>query len=132
MLGLLYVLGVSVAGLPLVLVLLFFRGFVLGFSVGFLVETLRVQGMLVTVAAIGLQDLFLLPALALAGAGALSFSWQLISPRHRNQPHAVLQGFAAFTGLVLSLSLVVVVGTAIETYAGPLLLHLMGGILTGG
>ncbi|MDA8194293.1 MAG: stage II sporulation protein M [Thermaerobacter sp.] len=129
-LGLLYLLGVSVAGMPLVLVLLFFRGFVLGFSVGFLVSQLHLPGIGLSVVAIGLQNLFLVPALAIAGAGALAFSWQLVSPARRTAPHAVLEGFAAFTGLVLALSGVVLVGTLLESYAVPLLLHMLGSWLS--
>lgn len=126
-LGLLYLLGVSVAGMPFVLLLVFFRGFVLGFSFAFLWETLHGQGILVGVVAIGLENVFLLPALIIVAGAALGFSWQLILPRRRPPSNAALQGFAAFTGLVLAMSLVVIVGTAIEAYVVPFLLHWLAG-----
>ncbi|MCY0900368.1 MAG: stage II sporulation protein M [Firmicutes bacterium] len=125
MLGLFYILGVSVAGMPLVLVLMFFRGFVLGFAGAFLVTSLHWQGVSIGLATIALANVFLLPALVLAAAVALGFSWDLISPKTRqNAPH-LGKSFAFFTGLVAVMGAVTLVGTALEAYAAPFLLHLL-------
>lgn len=122
--GLLYLLGVSVAGMPLVLVLVFFRGFVLGFASAFLVGTMHWQGVCVGIATIGLANLFMLPALVIAAAVALGFSWDLISPNRRQDGAGLARGFAFFTGLVVVMAAVTLVGTALEAYAAPFLLHL--------
>ncbi len=122
--GLLYLLGVSVAGMPLVLMLVFFRGFVLGFGAAFLVSTMHWQGAGVGLATMGIANVFLLPALVLASAVALGFSWDLISPRTRQDGTPLGNSFAFFTGLVIVMALVTLVGTALECFAGPFLLHL--------
>lgn len=122
--GLLYLLGVSVAGMPLVVVLVFFRGFVLGFASAFLVSTMHWQGVGVGLATIGLSNIFVLPALIIAAAVALGFSWDLIAPRTRRNVPYLGRGFAFFTGLVMVMSAVTLVGTALESYASPYLLHL--------
>lgn len=121
--GLLYLLGVSVAGMPLVLLLVFFRGFVLGFAAAFLVSTMHWQGAGVGLATMGLANAFILPAIILASAVALGFSWDLISPRTRKDGAPLGKSFAFFTGLVIVMALVTFVGTALECFAGPFLLH---------
>lgn len=126
LLGLLYVLGVSVAGMPLVLLVVFFRGFVLGFSAGFVVQSLHWQGAAIGAATLGIASIFLLPALVIASAVALGFSWDLISPTARRQGPGVGKSFAFFTGLVVVMAAVTLVGTALEAYASPFLLHIFG------
>lgn len=126
LLGLLYLLGVSVAGMPLILVLLFFRGFVLGFSVAFLIGTLSWQGFWLSVIAVFLQNIFIVPALLIVAAVALGFSWELISPKTRFRRESITQGFVYFTGLVVVMGLAALIGTAIEAYVAPFLLHLLG------
>ena len=125
-LGLLYILGVSVAGMPLVLVALFLRGFVLGFSVAFIISSLHWQGFVLALIAIGLQNLFIVPALIIVGGVAVGFSWQLIAARGTAARRSLLPRFGAFTSLVLSMGLVMVVGTAIEAFGSPFLIHILG------
>ena len=125
LLGLLYLLGVSVAGMPLVLIALFFRGFVLGFSTAFILASLQWQGLGLALVAIVLQNLFIVPAVVIVAGVALGFSWQLISVKGRAARTSLSQRFAGFTTLVLAMGLVVLVGTVLEAYAGPFLMHLL-------
>lgn len=125
MLGLLYLLGVSVAGMPLILIVVFFRGFVLGFSSAFLIGTLQWQGFWVSVIGIFLQNLFVGTAFVIVAAVALGFSWELISPKSRKDGWSIPRGFAFFTGLVIVMACVNVVGTALEAYVAPFLLHVL-------
>lgn len=124
-LGLLYVLGISVAGMPLVALVVFFRGFVLGFALGFLTTAMAWQGVWFAVIGVGLQSIFLVPATMLVAAGALKFSWSLVAPRDTGNRHGVLEQFVALTLLVVAMGAVVVVGSACETVVSPFLIHLL-------
>lgn len=125
MLGLLYILGVSVAGMPLVIILLFFRGFVLGFAASFLIGTMHWQGIWLATISIVLENIFIVPALLIVSAVALGFSWDLISPKSRFKRASLTQGFAFFTGLVVVMAFAVVVGTALQAFATPFFMHLL-------
>jgi stage II sporulation protein M len=125
LLGLLYILGVSVAGMPLVPVVLFFRGFVAGFAVGFLATSMAWQGIWLSVVTVGLQSLFIVPAILITSAFALNFSWNLVSPKSRDAGPAILEQFAVFTVFVALMGLVMVVGTALESGVAPFLMHLL-------
>lgn len=124
--GLLYILGVSVVGMPFVLVLLFFRGFVVGFSAGFLIGSLNWQGVGLTFATVAAQNLLILPALVIAGALALAFSWNLIFPRAQGPSRNIPEAFALYTLVLAILCGVIVAATAVEVYVGPWLLQWFG------
>ncbi|MGC8489571.1 MAG: stage II sporulation protein M [Clostridia bacterium] len=122
-LGLIYVLGVSVAGFPLVLLALFFRGFVLGFAVGVFVTLLHGTGFWLAVVAVALPNLVLVPAWLTAGAGGLGFSWRLLGLKRERGRSNLGESFAEYTLVTLAGALVVVFGSALEVLATPLLLH---------
>lgn len=128
LLGLLYLLGISVAGMPLVVVIVFFRGFVLGFAGAFLVGTLHWQGFWLGVIAMGLADFFIVPAMLIVSGVALGMSWELISPKARMERSSLLRGLAHFTGLVLVMGLVTVAGSVAEAYVAPAIVHVLGGL----
>ena len=123
-LGLFYVLGISVAGMPLVLVVLFFRGFVLGFTGAFLISSLHWQGIALTIIAVVLQNMFIVPALIIVSGVALGFSWQLIAAKGTVGRSSLVQKFGAFTTLVVLMALVIAVGSAVEAYGSPFLIHM--------
>ncbi len=122
-LGLIYALGVSVAGLPLVLLALFFRGFVLGFAVGFFVNTMPGAGVGVALVAIVLPNLVLVPAWLVAGSGGLAFASRLLRTADWRRGPPLARAFADYTLVTLAGAALVVVGSALQTLAAPLLLH---------
>ncbi|MFP3381015.1 stage II sporulation protein M, partial [Bacillus sp. SIMBA_069] len=72
--AIMWVLGLSIIGLPMILLMLFLKGVVVGFTVGFLVNQLQWQG--VTFAMMGIlpQNLLVVPALFIVGVSGISFS----------------------------------------------------------
>src|SRR5699024_765910 len=76
---LLFILGLSVIGLPVVWILLFFKGLVVGFSVGFIVSQLGIKGLLLAALSIAPQNLIIIPIYIVAGSLAMIFSLTLLS-----------------------------------------------------
>lgn len=72
------VLGLSVIGLPVVWVLLFLKGLVVGFSVGFIVNQLGMKGFFLASAAIAPQNIIIIPTYVIAGALAMVFSLKML------------------------------------------------------
>ena len=125
-LGLVYLLGVSVAGLPLVLLAVLFRGFVLGFAVGFLLGTLHSIGLFVSLIAIVLPNVAILPAWLATGAGGVRFSWQLLVRGADGGRWSLARELAQFTVVALVAVGLVGVGSALEAVVAPTLLHWLG------
>lgn len=75
---LLFVLGLSVIGLPVVWVLLFIKGLVVGFSVGFIVNQLGFKGLLLAAISIAPQNFLIIPVYIIAGSLSMIFSLILL------------------------------------------------------
>lgn len=108
---LLFVLGLSVIGLPIVWVLLFLKGLVMGFSVGFIVNQIGVvKGLLLASLSIAPQNILIIPVYIIAGSLSMIFSLTLLSKlftRKMSQP--VFQPFGKYItvfSLLLAISFV--------------------------
>lgn len=68
--ALLFVLGLTVIGAPLVLGIVFLRGFVLGFTVGFLIQETSLNGLILAAAAVlPPHNVVAVPAIMIAAGG---------------------------------------------------------------
>ncbi|ASN05452.1 stage II sporulation protein M [Virgibacillus necropolis] len=87
---LLFILGLSVIGLPIVWVLLFLKGLVVGFSVGFIVNQLGLfEGLFLASLSIAPQNLVVIPIYLIAGSLSMIFSLTLLNKlfsRRLSQP----------------------------------------------
>ncbi len=70
----LFLFGLSFVGLPVVWFLLFVKGVVIGFTVGFLVNQLSWQGFLLSVMSIAPQNLLIVPAYLIIAASSMVFT----------------------------------------------------------
>ncbi|UII54715.1 stage II sporulation protein M [Cytobacillus spongiae] len=76
--GLMWILGISIIGLPVILILLFMKGMVVGFTVGFLVNQMRWDGFMLSFVSILPQNLIIIPVFIIATTLAVSFSLKMI------------------------------------------------------
>ena len=74
-------LGLTVIGVPLIPLIVFFHGFVMGFTVAFLIQQKALEGFLITVLAILPPNIINLPAVFVGSASAVSFSYWLVKDR---------------------------------------------------
>ncbi len=120
-LGILWLLGLTVVGAPLVILLVGARGFILGFTVGFLVQEKAGQGLLLALVAVLPQNLFYVPGLLGAGALALYFTISLFKSS-RETP--VFTRILLYTLIFVALTLLVLAGTWVEAYLVPGIMRL--------
>lgn len=84
-----FILGLSVIGLPIIWILIFIKGVVVGFSVGFFVNQLGWKGFVFAAASIAPQNLFVIPIYLVASSVAMIFSlalFQKLFSRRMQQP----------------------------------------------
>jgi stage II sporulation protein M len=120
-LGVIWLLGLTVLGAPLVILLVGARGFILGFTVGFLVQEKAGQGLLLALVAVLPQNLFYVPGLIGAGALALYFT---ISLFRNSRETPVLKRMLLYTLMFMALTLFVLAGTWVEAYLVPGIIRL--------
>src|SRR5699024_3064192 len=75
---LLCLLGLTIIGLPVVWILVFIKGLVIGFSVGFIVNQLGLKGLLLATLSIAPQNMIIIPIYIIAASLAMIFSLRLI------------------------------------------------------
>lgn len=128
-LALIAVLGLSVIGSPLILLFLFTRGFVIGFSVGFLVEQMVFKGVLMSIAAVLPQNLLIVPALIFASVACLDFAVFLVRGRVGNRGPAGVGELGTSALVVVQAGGALMLASLIEAYVCPVFLEVLGRLL---
>ncbi len=120
-------LGLTVIGLPLILAIVFTRGFVLGFTVTFLIRQKAWQGGLMALLSILPPNILSVPAYFLAAVLAINFSLYLIKGgSQRNK--TLHQYFIMYLSATAGLGLIMVAAALIEGYFSSLFIkYLYGG-----
>lgn len=122
---LIYVLGVTIIGIPIILLILLIRGFILGFTVGFLINEMAFKGLVFSVFSLLPQNLFILPVILSMGVSAISFCLILIKRRMNSQNINVFQQFVGYTIFCFILLLILFIGILIETYVTPVFIKMI-------
>jgi stage II sporulation protein M len=120
--GLIWVLGLSIVGLPLILVLNFLKGVLVGFSIGFMSSQLAWKGMLFSLVSIVPSNMVVVPVLMMASVGGIAFSLHLIKNRASHSRNSITSEFVRYTASALLLVGVLLAVSFFEAYASP---HIM-------
>jgi len=126
--GLLWLLGASVIGAPLCMVVVFVRGFVIGFSVGFLFSEMGLKGLALSVFAILPQNLIAVPALLALGVSSAAFAVLVVRRRVGSFRVNLAEEFLAYTFTCLVLGAGLLGSSALEAYVTPFLMNLIAGL----
>lgn len=117
-----YILGLTVIGIPLVLVAIFSKGFVLGFTIGFLVREKAYKGFAFALVSVMPHNLLIIPVIIVGGVTALSFSALLIKRRFAVSKIPLSGHFGLYTAIMFILGLVTTGAGFVETYVTPVLI----------
>src|SRR5690606_4870248 len=122
--GLIWILGISIIGLPLIFVLLFIKWIVVGFSVGFFVNQMGWQGLLLAFGSLLPQNLFIIPAFIFVAACSVSLSIKLIRKIFIRQTFSfqLVPVFSRYVLAYIATILVITIAASIEAYLTPALM----------
>lgn len=129
-LGFIFLLGLTAIGTPFILLVVFTRGFVLGFTVGFLVKELLIKGFLFALVSVVPHNLLLVPAILLAGAANLDFGVVLVRSRLSRRQVIVGQEFLTCVGISAAMLLLLVAAGLVEGFVSPVLMTWMSKYLS--
>lgn len=124
--GLIWLTGIIVIGVVIIPLIILFRGFSLGFTVGFLVNEYGIKGFLFSILGILPHNLFAIPGILLIGATGIIFSINSIKKRKlkiRNKN--LFFNIVNYSILILSFSIIVFIACIIESYISPIFLRLL-------
>ncbi|ASS91810.1 MAG: stage II sporulation protein M [Bacillaceae bacterium] len=122
--GLMWLLGISIIGLPIIFIMLFLKGMVVGFTVGFLVNQMKWGGFLLSFVSVLPQNLLLIPVFLIMSASAISFSFKLIRQlfvkKFHDQPFRMFAGYAVTFSCLIA---VILLAAMLEAYVSPILMR---------
>lgn len=128
--GLIWILGISIIGLPVILILLFIKGLVVGFTVGFLVSQLGIKGFLLAFVSILPQNLIIIPVFILMAALSVIFSLRMIKKQFfKTYGQPILPFFKNYIITFVVAVILISAASGVEAYVSPWLMKSMMGSL---
>lgn len=118
MLGI-YGLGLTVIGIPFVLVAVFTRGFILGFTIGFLVREKAVKGLIFAFISVLPHNILVIPAVIAGGVISLSYSAMMVKRKFFAHNSSSGGHFGVYTAVMSVLCLAAAVAGFVEAYVTP-------------
>ncbi|MCR4435535.1 MAG: stage II sporulation protein M [Clostridiales bacterium] len=128
----LWVLGVTIIGIPFIYVLIGIRGFITGFTSGFIIETLGLKGVLFIFFALLPKEIVIIPFLIAMGVNGINFSLDIIkskSIRHLSK-ESLKTNFLAYCMTTLFFTGFIFIGVLIEAYIIPVFIRIILPLVT--
>ncbi|MGP7816148.1 stage II sporulation protein M [Niallia sp. 01092] len=121
--GLMWLLGISIIGLPVILILLFIKGMVVGFTVGFLVNQMGWNGFLLSFVSILPQNIIVIPIFIISATLSVAFSFKMIRQQFINKRgEPILPLFGRYMFLLVVAFLFLAAAAGVEAYISPMLM----------
>ncbi|MCQ6277989.1 stage II sporulation protein M [Bacillus sp. EB600] len=118
--GLMWVLGISIIGLPIILILLFIKGMVVGFTVGFLVNQMSWKGFMLAFVSILPQNLIIIPVFIIMAVMSMSFSLLMIKKQFmKKYGQPIMPIFKRYIFAFIIAVLFISVASGIEAFLSP-------------
>lgn len=130
--GLLWILGVTIIGLPFIFIILGIRGFITGFSSGFIISALGMKGLLFSGLALLPKEIIIVPCLIAIGVNGINFSMNIAKnkPTDVNKKSGLKSAFVSYCLVTLLLSCIILAGIIFDAYITPTLLRMISITIT--
>ncbi|WP_240644382.1 stage II sporulation protein M [Paenibacillus paeoniae] len=116
---LIWLLGVTVVGIPGILVLNFLKGALIGFSIGILIQQYEWKGVFFSFLTLAPQNAIAVPALMITSVASISFGVYMVKNRLLQQSGALLPQLGSLTSTAM-IMLVLFAGAAlVEAFISP-------------
>ena len=122
---LIWLCGLFNYGFPVILFLIGWRGFSLGFAVGFLVQRSALRGVLFAMGSILPHSILLVPALIIITVTGFSFSWLKFKHYLEKKSYATGKQFLPYTAMTAMIGILVMAGCLVEAYISPVFIKLL-------
>ncbi|WP_337101710.1 stage II sporulation protein M [Paenibacillus sp. YIM B09110] len=127
---LLWLLGITVVGIPGVLALNFLKGALVGFSIGTLINQYAWKGVWFSLVSIAPQNIIAIPAMIVTSVAALTFSIYVVKNRLLQQKGTLAPELAGFTSTTLLMVIVLAGASLFEAYVSPTIIGWASPLLT--
>lgn len=129
---LIWVLGVTIIGIPFIFIIIGIRGFITGFYSGFIIQTIGVKGVLFTAFSLLPKEIIIIPCIIALGVNGVNFSLNIIkskSIKHLSR-ESLKKEFLAYSFVTVFYSSFILVGVLVEAYIIPVLIKIVAPLIT--
>ncbi|MCR8660364.1 stage II sporulation protein M [Paenibacillus endoradicis] len=116
---LLFVLGITVIGVPLIIVLNFLKGFLIGCSIHIVVQMFGTQGVLLSLVTVVPHNVIAVPVILILSSTAIGFSTFIVKKRLMTHAGNVREAFISYSAVAMSMLILLAVAAFIEVYISP-------------
>ncbi len=115
-------------GLPIIVFIVALRGFIVGFTVGFLINELGIKGFTFSMLTILPQNIFAIPGIIALAALSINFSIKMVTSKtKRGAKFSFLSELTRYSISTSILSLMIIAGSLVEAYVTPIFMKLLLG-----
>lgn len=123
--ALIWLLGLTVVGFPLVFGLVFLKGILIGFTVGYMVGEFSWRGAAFAFAAVVPQNLVVIPAMLVCSVSAVAFALHLIRHRILQRTGSIYEPFVHCSLVAVCLIFLLTGVSLYEAYVSPDVIRLV-------
>lgn len=125
--ALLWALGVTIIGIPLIYIFIGIRGFITGFTSGFIIDLLGLKGVVFTLFSILPKEVIIIPCVIALGVNAINFSMNIIRSRSNKQRSKdnLKTGFLGYCLVTAFFSCIIFCGALVESYITPICIRII-------
>lgn len=129
----LWVLGVTIIGIPFIYLLVGIKGFIIGFSAGFIIYVTGLKGVLFTAFALLPKEIIIIPCIIALGVNGINFSLKIIKSKSIKNAlnNNIKSSFFSYSFVTLFFSSFILVGILIESYVTPVFIRMIAPVITG-
>lgn len=133
LIAIVWVLGVSVIGIPFIFLLLSVKGFITGFCSGFIINVIGFKGILFTLFTLLPKEIIVVPCLIALGVNGINFSLKII--KSKNVKHLSKESFKAsflqYCFVTIFFSCFIFIGVLMEAYITPVFIRMVSSLVMG-
>lgn len=127
LIGLLWILGVSIIGLPFIFLIFGVKGFITGFSSGFIIRVLGMKGLLFSGFALLPKEIIIVPCLIAMGVNGINFSMRIAKNKSSEgiQKSSLKAAFVSYCMITVLFTAIILAGILFDAYVTPILLRIV-------
>jgi stage II sporulation protein M len=129
--ALLWALGVTIIGIPFIFIILLVKGFITGFSVGFLISALSGRGLLFAVLSLLPKEIIIVPCLIAIGVNGIKFSLTILRRKTGNDTgkESFKASFASYCLITAFYTCIILAGILADSYITPVIVRIIAPIV---
>ena len=123
--GAIYILGITIVGIPLIFLIDLIKGFTLGFSSAVIINSLGAKGMIFSLLTLVPQNIIYIPCIMFASVFSINLAWGKIKFKLNKSYPMVKVNTSFYTYIIIINILIIILGAIVEGYFSPFLLRII-------